>query len=133
MKRLSRVSCATAAVLLCLAAPAAWAGLRIECFCAHLNGVDCNGNLICDAQPASDQITCNATFVALVNTCTGDATGTATGCVKNGSRCLQTYINNRCFGEIEGICCIYSSLYTVFPDGKAALIASGKTCQSGGW
>ncbi|MGE5194062.1 MAG: hypothetical protein ACM3U2_16325 [Deltaproteobacteria bacterium] len=118
----------TGAAILCLAATTAWAGLQTECFCAHLNGVDRCGNLMCNTQ--TDFVNgCNATFVALVNTCDGTATGTATGCVPNYSCRLQIYINNCCFGYIVGICDICSSLYTVYGNGKAVLIATGKVCS----
>jgi hypothetical protein len=120
---------ATGVALICLAATTAWAGLQVECFCTHLNGVDRCGNLMCDdSQPEADQIECNATFVGLVNTCTGQVTGTATGCVPNYSCRLQTYINNPCFGTIEGVC-VCSSLYTVSGCGKALLIATGHLCN----
>jgi hypothetical protein len=113
--------------LLCLAAATAWAGLTTECFCTHLNGVDRCGNLICQREGTQED--CNATFVALVNTCTGKAVGMATGCVPNYSCRLQIYCNNNCFGYIEGICDICSSLYTVGPDGKALLVATGFVCD----
>jgi len=112
---------------LSLAAATAWAGLTTECFCTHLNGVDRCGNLIC--QQEGTQEDCNATFVALVNTCTGNAVGTACGCVPNYSCRLQVYVNNSCFGYIEGICNICSSLYTVCANGKATLVATGVVCE----
>jgi hypothetical protein len=130
----SRISkmLATSAALMCLAATTAWAGLQVECFCAHLNGVDRCGNLICCERAVENltpsQTECNATFVALVNTCTGKATGTACGCVRNESCRLQIYCNNNCFGSIEGICNICSSLYTVCANGKATLVATGEVC-----
>jgi hypothetical protein len=124
---------AAGTALLCLAATTAWAGLELDCFCTHLNGVDRCGNLICcERTPesvSSQQVECNATFVALVNTCTGKATGTACGCVPNYSCRLQVYCNNNCFGSIEGICNICSSLYTVCANGKATLIATGEVCE----
>jgi hypothetical protein len=116
---------ASGVVLLWLTTAAAWAGLDIECFCAHLNGVDRCGNLICRSEGEE----CNATFIALVNTCSGKAIGTATGCVRNYSCRLQIYCNNNCFGYIHGICDICSSLYIVSGEGKALLIATGHVCD----
>ena len=120
---------ATGVALLGLAATTAWAGLQVECCCAHLNGVDRCGNLICQREGTEQE--CNATFVALVNTCTGQATGTATACVPNYSCRLQVYCNNSCFGYIDCLCNPCSSLYTVSANGIAVLIASGYLCASG--
>ncbi|MGE5194061.1 MAG: hypothetical protein ACM3U2_16320 [Deltaproteobacteria bacterium] len=117
----------TGVMLLCLGATTAWAGLQIECFSAHLDGVDGCGNLICLREGGQDQY--NAHFVALVNTCTGQVTGTATGCVPNYSCRLQIYINNCCFGYIEGVC-VCSSLYTVYANGNAVLVATGHLCNN---
>jgi hypothetical protein len=87
----------TGGALLCLATATAWAGLKIECLGAHLDGVDHCGNLMCMQEGGQDQY--NATFVALVNTCAHQVTGTAAGCVTNESCRLQIYINS-CFGYL---------------------------------
>ncbi len=118
----------TGVALLCLATATAWAGLQTKCLCAHLNGVNRCGNLICDSITVEDVNGC-ATFVALVNTCTHQVTGTATGCVTNESCWPHSYLNNPCFGYINGVC-VCSSLYTVCADGKAVLIASGYLCNA---
>jgi hypothetical protein len=118
-----------AVTMLCLAATTAWAGLVTECFDALLNGVDRCGNLVGPTKgvPGEED---NATFCALVNTCTGKATGTARACVRNESCRLQIYCNNPGFGYIDcfSVC---SSLYTVSANGCALLVATGYVVEPG--
>ncbi|MGE5194060.1 MAG: hypothetical protein ACM3U2_16315 [Deltaproteobacteria bacterium] len=90
-------------------------GLAIETFCAHLDAVNTDGGL----NPYYPNC---IPFIALVNTCTGQATGSASGCVHNWSNHNQLYIDS--FGEISCIK-VCSSLYFVAADGKALLLATG--------